>query len=201
MIPKTCLLPALHRYSPSYFSFSFPYHHILHLPPSSHKQLQHYFNDGNLWLWVSNKKKEETIQLKLLWTEETFAQTMPIELVFGIQHSSVILSILSVNTFSDSYHLRNCFNKANLALQFSLTRKVFKISFVPSFSLTLSTEQHFIWGKKNQLRQSPKVIDWHLLSQTVAFMWNHTEFLELALSVVCKIPVSWNRVLRTHVRV
>lgn len=136
---------------------------------------------------------------------------MPVELILNAQHSCVILSILSVNIFSDSYHLGNCFSKANLALLLSLTEK-FSRSHLSSFSLTVLTG-HFIWEKnltqpatkvyysKRHTQRSPKVSAWHLLSQRVAFMWNHTEFLGLALSVVSKIYTPWNRILRMHVRV
>lgn len=88
--------------------------------------------------------------------------------------------------------------------------KVFKISFTLFFSQSLN--RTFYLSKKinsdcyqslllqRHTQRSPKVSACHLLSQRVPFMWNHTEFLGLALSVVCKIPISWNRVLRTLVR-
>lgn len=56
-----------------------------------------------------------------------------------------------------------------------------------------------VYYSRDICKGHPKLLP-GICSHRVAFRWNH-RVLGFALSVVSQIPVSWNRVLRAHVRV
>lgn len=81
--------------------------------PLAWKQLYPSLSNDNLWHWVTKHGGNPT---EVDVDEVIFAQTMPVKLILSAQYSSVILSVLSFNSFSDSYHLGNCFGRVNLPL-------------------------------------------------------------------------------------